>query len=288
MLIVLLTALGIALLVTVVVGAAILLRAAYWGEQDVQARLREAATWRPPFADGEDLKGWAAQTTEQVVRRRLEAARTAETPADVMIELGEGAVHAMLPLASEAEWDRTVICPEGMPGAGGVTAVEILAIVADLRRNQSRPALRRIHDRALDNVRQLAAAPSTVAMSALPCALRGSDGLCCAYPARPLQCRPRHAREISRRSAGSSAALADGVGEPPSRGTYEQIVADGMEQGLAQAIRSVNLPATRYEFNAALARALELPDAAERWARGEDVFAPCPAVPATSQAAAAR
>jgi hypothetical protein len=45
-----------------------------------------------------------------------------------------------------------------------------------------------------------------------------------------------------------------------------------MEIGVTRALKSAGLDANIYELNSALAAALETPDAAERWARGEQVF----------------
>ena len=41
---------------------------------------------------------------------------------------------------------------------------------------------------------------------------------------------------------------------------------------MTRALKSAGLDANIYELNSAVATALEIPDAAERWARGEDVF----------------
>lgn len=53
---------------------------------------------------------------------------------------------------------------------------------------------------------------------------------------------------------------------------HEQTVAQGIEMGMTRALKSAGLDSSLYEFNSALATALETPDAAERWARGERVF----------------
>jgi hypothetical protein len=50
------------------------------------------------------------------------------------------------------------------------------------------------------------------------------------------------------------------------------MVAQGIEAGVTRALKSAGLDANIYELNSAFAKALESSDAAERWARGEDVF----------------
>ena len=41
---------------------------------------------------------------------------------------------------------------------------------------------------------------------------------------------------------------------------------------MTRALKSAGLDANIYELNSAVATALEISDAAERWARGDDVF----------------
>ena len=66
-------------------------------------------------------------------------------------------------------------------------------------------------------------------------------------------------------ATGSRAAV-------PEESRHEQIVAQGIELGLRRALKSSGLDANIYELNSALATALETPDAAERWAKGEELF----------------
>jgi len=52
-------------------------------------------------------------------------------------------------------------------------------------------------------------------------------------------------------------------------------VAAGVIYGLIMASKGQEVEWGRYELEAAVLRALDTPDAAERWARGERVFAGC-------------
>ena len=61
-------------------------------------------------------------------------------------------------------------------------------------------------------------------------------------------------------------------GEAPGETGHEQTVAEGIEMGVMRALKSARLDASVYELNSALATALAMLDAAERWAEGENVF----------------
>jgi hypothetical protein len=55
----------------------------------------------------------------------------------------------------------------------------------------------------------------------------------------------------------------------------EQVVEQGAETGLAEALVSAGRDGNVYELNSALATALNTPNAAARWASGEEIFAGC-------------
>jgi hypothetical protein len=56
---------------------------------------------------------------------------------------------------------------------------------------------------------------------------------------------------------------------------HAERVTDGVLVGLRDGLREAGLDDGLYEMHSALARALDVPDAAERWARGEKLFATC-------------
>lgn len=113
------------------------------------------------------------------------------------------------------------------------------------------------------------------ARARVPCALLGDDGACTIYPVRPLGCRGW----TSFNRADCDAALA--AGEPGHSGPMDHVAfaaASGVSEGLRQATRAAGLESAHYEFHGALLRAMQQPDAAERWANGEPVFEDCPQV----------
>ena len=226
--------------------------------------------WLPPFMGGRALRDWAATAAEQLARKRLEGKRTGETASRLAIEMEDAAMHAMLPLVEPADLERIVACPEIGQGRVGVTAPEALAIAAFIRKNKSRAERKRIYELAVKNAKEIAS--PTPGATPYPCALQGSDHVCCVYARRPLRCRPLHAISIAKEMGRHEVPPARSQAAEPDEPRHEQNVAQGIEVGLTRALQSAGLDANIYELNSALATALETPDAAERWARGEDIF----------------
>lgn len=247
------------------------LPASFLGEQ-----AKAVLLWLPPFVGGEALRNWAAKTAEHLTEKRLRSGRTAETAPQLAAEIEEGAMHAMLPTAGLSELERIMACPETGQGMVGVTAPEALAIAAYLRKNRSQAEQQRIYQMAVENADTIAARTRGDSGSPpLPCPLQGEDHVCCVYATRPLRCRPLHAiaiaHETGDRCEPSSAGSQSQAGTPGGAG-HEQTVAEGIEMGVLRALKSARLDASVYELNSALATALAMPDAAERWANGENVF----------------
>ena len=227
--------------------------------------------WLPPFLGGTALRDWAATTAEQLAQKRLAGKRTGDTAGLLAKEMEEAAMHAMLPLLDARDLDRIVACPEAGQGRVGVTAPEAIAIAAHIRKNKSRTEQKRIYDLAVVNAKKIASRASGDP-TPHPCALQGPNHVCCTFALRPLRCRPLHAifiaTEISQRTAPSTHPQ-PGTPDAPR---HEEIVAQGIEDGMTRALKSAGLDANIYELNSAVTTALAIPDAAERWARGEDVF----------------
>jgi hypothetical protein len=279
MLTLVLIGLGIAILLAAVVLGVIFVRAAFWGEQDQANEVNDELTWRPSFLRGEALRNWAARVAETTAFRRLQGKLTGRTALQLAAEIEQGALHAMLPLARQAEIESVVACPDAGQGTIGVTPVEVLAIVAALRKKRSREEQKRVHALAAENARTIASRGSNpTEQRPLACPLQGTYNVCRTFGERPLQCRPLHAVAVAR-TMGSRRASHVGTDDGSSdHHGYEDTVAEGIALGLSRALQSASLDGNTYEFNSALATALEIPDAAERWARGEDVFASCPRV----------
>lgn len=237
------------------------------------APAKAVLNWLPPFLRGEALRNWAEATAERLARQRLAQKLTGETAVQLAAEVEAGAMRAMLPAAELSDLERIVACPEAGQGKVGVTAPEALALAAYLRRNRSRVEQDRIYRQAVENVKKLAVRKSSQGDAPpLPCPLHGKDHVCCAYGARPLQCRPLHAVEIAKDLGGHGFPReTSAIGADQGCG-HEHTVAQGIERGLTRALKSAGLDADIYELNGALATALETPDAAERWAKGENIF----------------
>jgi Fe-S-cluster containining protein len=102
------------------------------------------------------------------------------------------------------------------------------------------------------------------------CVFLGDDRQCSIYPIRPLGCRgynsmSRAACEEAFTGQEDRVQMHEGVRE----------VAAGVIYGLILASKELELEWGRYELEGAVLRALDTPEAAERWARGEQVFAGC-------------
>lgn len=261
-----LTFLLYALLLALVVVAVKFLPNTFLGEP-AQAVLK----WLPPFLGGTALRDWAATVAEGLARQRLAGQRTGETGGRLAVEIEEAAMHAMLPLAAPADLDRIVACPETGQGHISVTVPEVLAIAAHIRRNKSRSEQTRIYEQAVANARRIASR-SPGDLKPYPCALQGPDHVCCTFALRPLRCRPLHAISVRNQVSKDAAPAPGHPAEASESPGHERMVAQGVQLGLTRALQSAGLDANIYELNSALATALGMPDAAERWARGEDVF----------------
>lgn len=227
-----------------------------------------ALKWLPPLLRGDALREWAASTAERLARERLAGERTSETATKLAADIEAGAMRAMLPRAVGTEIDRVIACPEVGQGLVGVTAPEVLAIAEHIRKNLPRAEQERIHSIAAANAKRLTAqTPAGGCSAVLECPLQGHDHVCCVYAERPLRCRILHAATIAN-DAGQQTPP-----ETPGGPRHEETVAEGIELGVTRALATAGLSAKVYELNSALVTALDTPDAAVRWAAGEDVFA---------------
>ena len=102
------------------------------------------------------------------------------------------------------------------------------------------------------------------------CIFLRDDRQCGIYPIRPLACRGYNSLS---RSACEEAYTDQGDRVPVHAGVRE--LAAGVTYGLILASKALGLEWGRHEIESAVLRALETPDAAERWARGERVFSGC-------------
>ncbi len=244
---------------------------AFHDHPEKRDQLKWLRAWLPPFPSGKALRDWAVNRAVHSVAKRIEEGRDATLPKRLAEDIEAGASRAMTPHVAADEPERKMACPDGGQGVIGLSVPEVLAIADDLRRNLSRSEVRRIRDLAAENAGKSASlAVDQVAALRLPCPLQGPDHVCCTFPTRPLMCRPLHAVVLG--------------GSPPletesSEDSYARAVGEGIASGLKLGLQVAGLDAKRYELNSALARALDTPDAAQRWAKGDDVFAGCLTMP---------
>ena len=92
------------------------------------------------------------------------------------------------------------------------------------------------------------------------------------FGARPLYCRTLHAALVARQF-GLEMSGADGKISPWA--SHMQTIEQGVKESLVQELAAAGLDGNVYELNSALVVALDAPNAAERWANGEEVFASC-------------
>ena len=229
----------------------------------------DATSGNSLFLRGTELFYWAQDTAAGIVAKFLNRSPTKDTPIELARELHAVTTCAMVPLGAASDELDTIPCPENGQGMIGVTAPEALEIADHIQRNLSRRDKNRIRRRAQRNLSRFA--KSNIAdfdASQTPCPLQGNNGICLAYPARPLRCRPFHAAEIWRERGLKQSVDAE-------HDSDEQIVEQGAEAGVTEALRSAGRDGNLYELNSALVIALETPNAAGRWAKGEEIFADC-------------
>ena len=159
--------------------------------------------------------------------------------------------------ASSAEGLQNTNCPSCRNHKIAVTPPEALAIVAQMWRTLPSSEVQRVHKLSVANAQRAKGLDGAQYEAAqIECPLLARDGSCAAYAARPLHCR----------------GWCFSSGENGDRCLLED---SGAEDGIVQGLNAAGLEGGLYELNSALATALSTPDAASRWAKGQEVFASC-------------
>ncbi len=167
-------------------------------------------------------------------------------------------------------------CPACCHMAVSVTAIEALWIADQLAGKAGYSGVNGLRERlAATSARVSHLTIEERAAARVPCALLGPAGECTIHEFRPLGCRGW--TSFSRAACERALAAAE-PGPSEALDAVALAVASATTEGLEQGARELGLDAGSYELHAAVLRALDTPDAAERWARGEDVFAGCPRV----------
>ena len=229
--------------------------------------------WQPQLLRGEKLRWWAHATAETATVTKLRATRTAETAVELVREVHDGAQQAMD--AGPNQGDRA--CHEGCPGCChmliSVTAPEVCAIAAWLRDRMSAAELNTIRQHAVENADKSKTMSNTEhAESMLWCPLLNSHLSCSVYPVRPLGCRAWNSLSLE---ACHDCYFANHACNTIPLDDHAYEVGQGVRSGLSRGNEEVGLDGNSYELSSALVTALDTPDAAERWARGENVFEHC-------------
>jgi hypothetical protein len=150
------------------------------------------------------------------------------------------------------------------------TIPEILRIAADLRSRLDSAALTALDARIAAHRAAMGGAIGTERRARRAACPLLENGRCTVYPIRPLSCRGWNSLDVATCEAhfvDSGRALHVPIYEPQHH--VNALVQEGMGAGLAAA----GLESDRVELVAGLAIALGQTDAAERWLRGERVFA---------------
>ena len=219
------------------------------------------------------------QDVEQIARQAEEVAATqilgeGRTKAKV-IELWENAVDRARCFLKKSRGNELNECGPGcsycchLPVA--VSAPEALGLAFHIKARFAAPELRAIREMIASNAAKVA--DMTVieqARAQVKCALLDDDGQCSAYEARPIACSSWCS--VSRAECEASFKDDDPATAPVTidAGMYEWC--RGVQVGLSAAVFRLGLDGKTYELHSALLRALDTPDAEERWARGEGVF----------------
>lgn len=224
-------------------------------EQEIPPRF--APPWQPPLAADHQLYDWAAHTTRNQVQR-LTQTRNKSTARRIAQEIGAGMSYAVDQTPCGRSLDSEPHCASCRQQTIAISPPEAIAIVELLQADRS-PEVQQIRENASRNSHSY----GTVTRNPLDfaqrlCPLLLKDNMCGAQNARPIFCR---------------GWLPDPSGQHNS--PHAQTITDAVQASLAQELRNQGLDGTHYELNSALTVAFDTLDVAERWARGETVFAHC-------------
>ena len=226
--------------------------------QEVQGFIGQLLEHGLPPAGGEELIAYAAQYHEA-----LAALNSDDKAASVALLVNSAHAWADDRVAQSPERDRRA-CKAGcafccyLP-AVLASAAEVVYLADWLRANCTPDGLAAVRKRLEARCEQSAAGSPN--QKRLPCALLRDDK-CMAYDARPFKCRGWNSvrLEACERAYGRSQTTT----EVPVD-TFAFVMGNAVLNGLSDAARQAELDGGAYELNAALLRALDLPDATLRW-----------------------
>ncbi len=155
-----------------------------------------------------------------------------------------------------------------------VTAPQAIGIAQYLDERLSSDERGDLRRRLSERVRQISKMTAAEhAVAKLPCVFLQDDSTCLIHPVRPAKCATFYScsaercREAFARPEDSSIAVPFDL--------VQAAVGDGVSAGLGLACVELGLDHWTYELHSAVLRAMDLPDAGERWLAGEPVFRSC-------------
>jgi len=242
------------------------------------ARLDEKPRTTASRADTqtENLNDLAQIMCVAEARTAIEILNEGRTTAKIM-ELWENAttwVRSLRKLSSVKD------CQECAPGCSfcchipvAISVPEALGLAAYLKGRFSPQALRIVREKTAKNAAIVDGLTTNEhARAKVKCALLDDDGKCSVYEARPIPCSSWCSLS---RSQCEAAFAADPVTAKVEIDATVHTAGRGVQAGLCIGAAQSGLDDNTYELHSALLRALDTPDAEQRWARGEDVFAGC-------------
>ena len=233
--------------------------------QEVQQFVGQLLEHGLPPAGGEELIAYAAQYHEA-----LAALNSGDKAASVALLVNSAHAWADDRIAQAPERDRRA-CQAGCAFCCYLpvvlaSAAEVVYLADWLRANCTPDELAAVRKRLKARCEQ--SATGSPDRKRLPCALLRDDK-CMAYEARPFKCRGWNSvrLEACERAYGRSETTT----EVPVD-TFAFVMGNAVLNGLGDATQHAELDGEAYELNAALLRALDLPDATLRWRNGERLF----------------
>jgi uncharacterized protein len=177
------------------------------------------------------------------------------------------AVELATSLVDELAASEPVACRAGCAWCCSTTVVSTSAAeVVRIARYQLRQLTERLRQRA---GRIAALDPERRRHARLPCALLVNNR-CSVYDVRPLSCMGWTSAD----AAACERSYRSGWERQIPNGPRHLGIVVGVREGLHQALDARRLDAEYLDLTRALLIALTEPDAAERWLRGEAIFAP--------------
>ncbi len=223
----------------------------------------------PILTDG-SLRDWGKRLALDIASKEAKRKRSGNAAVAMASEVESAISTVVARISSPRRQARGVDCSSCRCDIIPLTAPETLVITEDLRQRCSARTIENIRAQARRNLQPAPRVPGQEALSVAGaiCPLFGVGGCCLAHAARPVYCRGRDVACNVMPAAASPAAES-------IEKSFATTLGEGMLIGLASALGKAHYDQHIYELNSALAAALEVPGASQRWVEGEAIFAGC-------------